>query len=169
MCSKLTPRARIPDTRIPQFMQPCLWIYTSLIFSLFHSKYHFSTLFQVFLIMSFTFPWFFQLKFQIDCLWHLKRRRQCIASHTFSTCNLLSQINNASANGSQALGFRKAQFPFHNKGAIWPGSWEEEFSNLVDLLVTSITYSGGEDVLLLFWLDNIYLWDFIRLVINSKK
>ena len=24
MCSELTPRARIPDTRIPQFMQPCL-------------------------------------------------------------------------------------------------------------------------------------------------
>ena len=23
MCSKLTPHARIPDTRIPQFMQPC--------------------------------------------------------------------------------------------------------------------------------------------------
>ena len=23
MCSKLTPRARIPDTRIPQLMQPC--------------------------------------------------------------------------------------------------------------------------------------------------
>ena len=23
MCSELTPRARIPDTRIPQFMQPC--------------------------------------------------------------------------------------------------------------------------------------------------
>ena len=23
MCSKLTPRARIPDNRIPQFMQPC--------------------------------------------------------------------------------------------------------------------------------------------------
>ena len=26
MCSELTPRARIPDTRIPQFMQPCLWV-----------------------------------------------------------------------------------------------------------------------------------------------
>ena len=28
MCSKLTPRARIPDTRIPQLMQPCYspWI-----------------------------------------------------------------------------------------------------------------------------------------------
>ena len=24
MCSELTPRARIPDTRIPQLMQPCL-------------------------------------------------------------------------------------------------------------------------------------------------
>ena len=24
MCSELTPRARTPDTRIPQFMQPCL-------------------------------------------------------------------------------------------------------------------------------------------------
>ena len=23
MCSELTPRARIPDTRIPQLMQPC--------------------------------------------------------------------------------------------------------------------------------------------------
>ena len=23
MCSELTPRAPIPDTRIPQFMQPC--------------------------------------------------------------------------------------------------------------------------------------------------
>ena len=33
MCSELTPRARIPDTRIPQLMQPCstvfgrLWLY----------------------------------------------------------------------------------------------------------------------------------------------
>ena len=26
MCSELTPRARIPDTRIPQFMQPWLWL-----------------------------------------------------------------------------------------------------------------------------------------------
>ena len=25
MCSELTQRARIPDTRIPQFMQPCWW------------------------------------------------------------------------------------------------------------------------------------------------
>ena len=25
-CSELTPRARIPDTRIPQFMQPWLWL-----------------------------------------------------------------------------------------------------------------------------------------------
>ena len=25
MCSELTPRARIPDTRIPQLMQPCMW------------------------------------------------------------------------------------------------------------------------------------------------
>ena len=25
MCSELTPRARIPDTRIPQLMQPCPW------------------------------------------------------------------------------------------------------------------------------------------------
>ena len=25
MCSELTPRARIPDTRIPQFMQPWSW------------------------------------------------------------------------------------------------------------------------------------------------
>ena len=24
MCSELTPRARIPDTRIPQLMQPCM-------------------------------------------------------------------------------------------------------------------------------------------------
>ena len=24
MCSELTPRAHIPDTRIPQLMQPCL-------------------------------------------------------------------------------------------------------------------------------------------------
>ena len=24
MCSELTPRARIPDTRIPQLMQPCV-------------------------------------------------------------------------------------------------------------------------------------------------
>ena len=27
MCSELTPRARIPDTRIPQLMQPCLQEY----------------------------------------------------------------------------------------------------------------------------------------------
>ena len=27
MCSELTPRARIPDSRIPQFMQPCLGAY----------------------------------------------------------------------------------------------------------------------------------------------
>ena len=27
MCSEFTPRARIPDTRIPQFMQPCFTIY----------------------------------------------------------------------------------------------------------------------------------------------
>ena len=26
MCSELTPRARIPDTRIPQLMQPCTWL-----------------------------------------------------------------------------------------------------------------------------------------------
>ena len=26
MCSELTPRARIPDTRIPQLMQPCFRI-----------------------------------------------------------------------------------------------------------------------------------------------
>ena len=26
MCSELTPRARIPDTRIPQLMQPCLQV-----------------------------------------------------------------------------------------------------------------------------------------------
>ena len=25
MCSELTPRAHIPDTRIPQLMQPCYW------------------------------------------------------------------------------------------------------------------------------------------------
>ena len=29
MCSELTPRAHIPDTRIPQLMQPCL-VYASL-------------------------------------------------------------------------------------------------------------------------------------------
>ena len=27
MCSELTPRARIPDTRIPQLMQPCGQVY----------------------------------------------------------------------------------------------------------------------------------------------
>ena len=26
MCSELAPRAHIPDTRIPQLMQPCLWV-----------------------------------------------------------------------------------------------------------------------------------------------
>ena len=26
MCSELTPRAPIPDTRIPQLMQPCRWV-----------------------------------------------------------------------------------------------------------------------------------------------
>ena len=26
MCSELTPRARIPDSRIPQFMQPCIYV-----------------------------------------------------------------------------------------------------------------------------------------------
>ena len=31
MCSELTPRARIPDTRIPQLMQPCVYIENSLI------------------------------------------------------------------------------------------------------------------------------------------
>ena len=29
MCSELTPRARIPDTRIPQFMQPWMCVYKS--------------------------------------------------------------------------------------------------------------------------------------------
>ena len=29
MCSELTPRARIPDTRIPQYMQPCQGLSTS--------------------------------------------------------------------------------------------------------------------------------------------
>ena len=27
MCSELTPRAPIPDTRIPQLMQPCKCVY----------------------------------------------------------------------------------------------------------------------------------------------
>ena len=30
MCSELTPRARIPDTMIPQFMQPWCWYFTFL-------------------------------------------------------------------------------------------------------------------------------------------
>ena len=29
MCSELTPRARIPDTRIPQFMQPCIYMFNN--------------------------------------------------------------------------------------------------------------------------------------------
>ena len=31
MCSELTPRARIPDTRIPQLMQPCIKGFLALI------------------------------------------------------------------------------------------------------------------------------------------
>ena len=33
MCSELTPRARIPDTRIPQLMQPCRLPVTALALS----------------------------------------------------------------------------------------------------------------------------------------
>ena len=29
LCSELTPRARIPDTRIPQLMQPCHKVYNN--------------------------------------------------------------------------------------------------------------------------------------------
>ena len=38
MCSELTPRARIPDTRIPQLMQPWLHIDTDPIFVIFLHK-----------------------------------------------------------------------------------------------------------------------------------
>ena len=39
MCSELTPRARIPDTRIPQLMQPWCYLYYVLLFSVLY-LYH---------------------------------------------------------------------------------------------------------------------------------
>ena len=46
MCSELTPRAPIPDTRIPQLMQPCCLVYQKI--TLFHcSKILYTTIMPI--------------------------------------------------------------------------------------------------------------------------
>ena len=79
MCSELTPRARIPDTRIPQLMQP--W---------WQLRRHLSSIFRPELALSFPRSTRCASSFAIDkkhtCMNHLRNAAGC--------CKLLQQTNN---------------------------------------------------------------------------